>query len=118
MQADRTQDQRVEIGGLQIGIIVLTLATAVVHLIILNLGSIDILFTLNGLGYLGLLTLYFLPIPIAQENHNLVRWALMAFTAVTILAWVFVGERSLLGYADKAIEILLLVLLWMDRSRE
>lgn len=117
MQADRMQDQRIEIGGLQIGIIVLTLATAVIHGIVLNmlLPEISIPFTLNGLGYIGLLALYFLPVPLARDNRNLIRWAFMAFTAVTILAWVFIGERSLLGYADKAIEVLLLVLLWLDR---
>jgi hypothetical protein len=116
MQSDQVQSQKVEIGGLQIGIIVLTLATAIVHLVILNLESIDILFTLNGLGFLGLLALYFLPIPIAQKNHNLVRWALMAYAAVSILAWVLVGSPSVLGFADKAIEVVLIILLWLDRG--
>lgn len=118
MQSEQVQSQKVEIGGLQVGIIVLTLATAIVHLVILNvtLGSIDILFTLNGLGFLGLLVLYFLPIPVAQNNHNLVRWAFMAYTAVSILAWVIVGSPSILGFTDKAIELLLIILLWLDRG--
>lgn len=108
----------VEIGGLQVGIIILALATAVVHLVILNisLGSLDLLFTLNGLGYLGLLALYFLPIPIARDNRVLVRWVFVAFTAVTVIAWIFIGQRSLLGYVDKAIEVVLIILLWMDRG--
>lgn len=116
MQSDQVQSQKVEIGGLQIGIIVLTLATAIVHLVILNLESIDILFTLNGLGFLGLLALYFLPIPIAQKYHNLVRWAFMAYTAVSILAWVIVGSPSALAITDKAIEVVLIILLWLDRG--
>lgn len=97
----------------QAGIIILTLATAVVHLVILNImsGKIDILFTLNGLGYLGLLALYYLPIPVARENRNLVRWALIIFTAVTVVAWIIIGQRILLGYVDKAIEVVLIVLL-------
>ena len=108
----------VQIGGLQIGIILLALATAIIHLVILNifLGGLDPLFTLNGLGYLGLLVLYFLPVPIARENRSLVRWVLLAFTAVTVIAWIFIGQRSVLGYVDKAIEVVLIVLLWMDRG--
>lgn len=108
----------VEIGGRQIGIILLALATAVVHLVILNvsLGGLDPLFTLNGLGYLGLLALYFLPIPVARDNRGLVRWVLVAFTAVTVIAWIFIGERIVLGYVDKAIEVVLILLLLMDRG--
>lgn len=116
MQADHMQSQKARIGGLQLGIILLALATAIVHLVILNLESIDILFTLNGLGFLGLLALYFLPIPIAQKYHNLVRWAFMAYTAVSILAWVMVGSPSALAITDKAIEIVLIILLWLDRG--
>lgn len=110
--------EAVEIGGRQIAIILLTLATAVVHLVLLNIssGGFDPLFTLNGLGYLGLLALYFLPIPIARDNRGLVRWLFMGFTAVTVIAWVAIGLRIPLGYIDKAIEIVLIVLLWMDRS--
>lgn len=117
MQSHQVQsNKKVEIGGLQIGIIVLALATAIVHLVILNLESIDILFTLNGLGFLVLLVLYFLPIPVAQNNHNLVRWAFMAYTAVSILAWVIVGSPSALGFIDKSIEVALIILLWLDRG--
>jgi hypothetical protein len=107
-------------GMLQIGIILLTLATALIHLVVLNIGmynhdgSIDLLFTLNGLGYLAFLAAYFLPVPLAQKYHSLVRWGFIAYTLVTILAWVFMGERSPLGYADKLIEVVLIVLLFAD----
>jgi hypothetical protein len=122
MKAEQMQtrgSEGVEIGGLQIGIILLALATAVVHLVILNIsmGGLDLLFTLNGLGYLGLLALYFLPIPIARENRSPLRWVFLAFTAATIIAWILLnGQRSPLGFADKAIEVVLIVLLWMDRG--
>lgn len=116
MQSNQVQSQKIEIGGLRIGIILLTLATAIIHLVVLNLESIDILFVLNGLGFLGLLALYLLPIPIAQKYHNAVRWAFMAYTAVSILAWVIVGSPSVLGFTDKAIEVALIVLLWLDRD--
>lgn len=101
---------------IKIAILLLTLATLAIHLIVLNSGGIDILFTLNGLGYLVLLLLYFLPIPIAQNNRNLIRWVFIGYTAVTILAWVFVGEPALLGYVTKAIEVLLIISLLLDRT--
>jgi hypothetical protein len=72
------------------------------------------MFILNGLGYLGLLGAYFLPIPLFQENHNLVRWAFIAYTAVTIIGWVAFGSRITIAYVDKAIEVLLIVLLFTD----
>ncbi len=118
MEAKQMESGQAEIGSKQIGIILLTLATAVIHAVILNvlLQEISIPFTLNGLGYLTLLALYFLPIPVARKNRNFVRWALIAFTAVTIILWVAFGERSFIGYLDKAIEVILLVLLWLDRG--
>lgn len=116
MEANQVKSDQAFMQPVKIGIILLTLATIAIHLIVLNSRGIDILFTLNGLGYLGLLVLYFLPIPLAQNNRNLVRWVFIGYTAVTILAWVFVGERALLGYATKAIEALLIILLLLDRS--
>jgi hypothetical protein len=110
-------------GGLQIGILLLGLITAIVHLVVLNLqslsfaGHIDVLFTLNGLGYLALLAAYFLPIPIFQNNRNLLRWVFILYTAVTIVAWIFLGDfsRNLLGYGTKLDELVLIVLLYLDR---
>ena len=109
------------IGTLQIGIIVLTIATALIHLGLayaqLSIGMMGgIMFVLNGLGYLGLLVaLYFkLPIELITKNHSLVRWAFIAFTAVTILGWLAIGTRNEIGYADKAIEVVLIVLLFVE----
>ena len=116
---------QMKFGPRQIGIVLLTLVTAAVHLIILNImmvnlkGSIDLLFTLNGLGYLALLVAYFIPVPVAQKNHNLVRWVYMGFAILTILAWVAMGTKSgpgaSLGYFTKIVELALVVLLWLDR---
>ena len=65
----------------QSGIVVCALATAVIHLAAafdqkLFPGHVDPLFLLNGLGYLGLLGAYFLPIPLVQARHKLAWWAL------------------------------------------
>ena len=64
-------------GALQIGIIILTLATALIHVSLL---FPNVLFILNALGYLTLLAAFFLPIDMLRERHNLVRRAFIAFT--------------------------------------
>ena len=106
-------------GALQIGIIILTLATALIHVSLL---FPDVLFILNALGYLTLLAAYYLPIGMLQERHNLVRWAFIVFTAVTILGWVAIGDKSwpegALGYVTKLTEVLLIILLVMDGRRD
>lgn len=97
--------------AVQVGIILLTISTAIIHLA-LGLPNKFIMFILNGLGYLGLLAMLYLP-PFAKFR-KLARWGLIAYTAITILAWVFIGERSLIGYIDKAIEALLIALLIIE----
>lgn len=113
-QAKSTTGER--IGLLQIGIIILGLITAAVHISLL---FPDPLFILNGLGYLTLLAAYFLPIPFLQQNHSLVRWAFIGFTLITILAWVAIGDKSwpegALGYITKGVEVVLVALLLSDR---
>jgi hypothetical protein len=100
-------------------ILILGLATALVHLILLNLSlhKVDPLFTLNGLSYLVLLSAYFLPLPFAKDNRGLVRWGFMGFTALTIIAWAILGRPyTTLGYLTKLIELGLIAFLWIDKS--
>ncbi|MCB9138364.1 MAG: hypothetical protein H6642_08465 [Caldilineaceae bacterium] len=100
------------LGTLQYGIIALTVATALIHLALApKAGS---LFWLNGLGYLGLLILLFFPSPALTPYRSIIRWALIVFTIVTIVAWVSFGTRSPLAYLDKVIEVVLVGLLWLD----
>jgi hypothetical protein len=96
--------------GLEVGIFLLTLATAGIHLYLaltaftymgLNFGVT--LFILNGLGYLGLLAALQLPIPQLARFRSAARWALVALAALTIV-----------GYVDKAIEVALIALLLAD----
>jgi hypothetical protein len=110
---------QVKFGTKHTVIVVLTLATALVHLyLFISLGapyiSSNLMFLLNSLGYLALLAAYFLPF--AQPYHGLVRWVFMGFIAVTIVAWLVLGDKTwLLGYVTKLIEIVLLALLWTDK---
>jgi len=100
------------------GIILATLATALIHLSFFP----DIGFTLNGLGYVGLLGAYFLPIPFFQQRHKLVWWALIGYTVLTIVLWIILGNKefvtgtsSATGYYAKAVEVILLAFLWSDK---
>jgi hypothetical protein len=100
--------------GLGVGIFVLTLGTALIHLY-LGLGIGNTLFVLNGLGYLGLLAALQLPIPQLARFRNVVRWVLVAYTALTIVLWfVMAPYYSVIGYVDKAIEVVLIALLIAD----
>ncbi len=115
-------------------IIVLVLATAALHLgaaldRTLFPGGSDPLFSLNALGYLGLLGAYFLPIPFFQQHHKSVWRVLFVYVTVTILAWIFIwviinvilngvpffSRDSLYGVPAKIIEVILLYLLWRDK---
>jgi hypothetical protein len=99
------------------GIIILTVATALIHLSLnFLMGKFDIMFTLNGLAYLTLLAALFLDIPIARENRKLVRFGLIGFAIVTIVAWIFLGDKTLwLGWLTKIIELVLIGLLILKR---
>ncbi len=103
-----------QIGPIQIGIILLTIATALIHLA-LGIPALLWMFILNGLGYLGLLAAFLLPQ--FTRYHSLVRWALIGFAAVTIAGWIAFGARSPIGYLDKVIEISLIVLLFLDMRK-
>ena len=100
---------------LRIGIIVLTVGTALIHLY-LGLQGFP-LFILNGLGYLALLAALTLPISRVSEYRNLTRWVLVGYAALTIFLWILVGARNSIGYTDKVIELVLISLLVLDARR-
>lgn len=98
-------------------ITILALYTAIVHLVVLNLGGLQPAFILNGLGYFALLGALLLRFPAGQER--LLHYAFMAFAAVTIVAWYFINGdfSSPLGVSTKIVELLLIVFLWLDLKR-
>jgi hypothetical protein len=116
------------------GIIVLVLFTASMHLAaafdkILFKEGPDVTFILNGLGYIGLLGAYFLPIKFFQDRHKLVWTVLFGYVILTIVAWIWIwviqyviigGENffahdSLYGVPAKISEVIILFLLWSDK---
>ena len=124
-----------KLSGRHYAIIALTLLTAVLHLLAaidkqLFPEGPDPLFILNGLGYLGLLGAYFLPIPFFQQRHELVRRGMMLFVVITIAAWIYIwviqyviiqgtpffSHDSLYGVPSKISEVILLWLLSRDKN--
>ena len=97
-------------GKFRIGVIVLTAATAITHLYLGIVAGLP-LFILNGLGYLALLAAIYAPVPTLDPYRNAFRWALIGYTALTIVLWIAIGERNAVGYADKLVEVLLILLL-------
>ncbi len=96
---------------LRVGIVLLTLATALIHL---QLAFPDPAFILNGLGYLTLLAALYLPVPRVARYRNLLRWVLVGYAALSIVLWIFLGARTTIGYIDKAIEVALIALLLLE----
>ena len=100
--------------GLLIGVIVeLTAATATIHL---NLGGT--LFTLNGLGYIGLGAAYaiadLVPIPIIRRLSWLPAIGLAGYALITIGAYLVIGPYFLLGWITKGIELAIIGLVLLD----
>ena len=99
---------------IRIGVVLLTLTTATVHLSLL---LPDPAFILNGLGYLALLAALYLPIPHLVPYWRAVRWALIGQAVLTLLLWVAIAERTPLGYATTADELALVALMVLEGRR-
>jgi hypothetical protein len=120
--------------GKQYAIVLLVVFTALLHLAAafdkaLFPDSPDPLFILNGLGFLGLLGAYFLPIKFFQDRHKLVWRVLFGYIILTIAAWIFIwviqsviiggkpffDHDSIYGVPAKIAEVTLLGLLWSEK---
>ena len=77
------------------------------------------LFSANGAGYVGLTVALYHPHPVLRRFRRVTRWALLGFTALTVVAYVALiqGHFDALGLADKAIEGLLIALLVVEDRR-
>jgi hypothetical protein len=100
--------------AIRVGVVLLTLIAAAVHLSLL---FPDVAFILNGLGYLTLLAALYLPIPRLMPYRRVVRLTLIGYATLTVLLWVAIGERSLLGYFTTADEVALVILLLLEGKR-
>jgi hypothetical protein len=77
------------------------------------------LFTANGIGYVVLTVALYHPHPVLRRFRRVTRWALIGFTALTVVAYfaLIQGHFDALGFADKAIEGLLIALLVVEDRR-
>ena len=101
--------------ALRVGIVLLTLVTALIHL---QLAFPDPMFILNGLGYLALLAALYLPIPQLAPYRNIVRWVFIGYAALTLTLWLIIGERTAVGFFSAAAEVALIVLLLLEARRD
>ncbi len=101
---------------LSAAIVALTLATAYIHL---GLGGL--LFTLNGIGYLGLAALFVIgaaaPVAVVRRFDWFPRLALIGYTSVTIAGYLLIGPYFTLGWIAKGIEAVLVAALVVDVVR-
>lgn len=97
-------------------IVGLTLVTANIHL---SLGGT--LFTLNGLGYIGLAALIVVgaaaPTPMIERFSWFPRIALMGYATLTIAGYLVMGPYFTLGWIAKGVEVALIVLVAVDIFR-
>lgn len=107
-------------------IALLTAATGLLHLLIGfgvlpgGGGGTNWLLVVNGVGYLVLLVLYWT----ASGGRNTIRWVLLAYALITLIGYFVLNAGNNFGFGNtwamiiKAIELLLIILLFLDRGKE
>jgi hypothetical protein len=77
------------------------------------------LFYANAAGYVALTVALYHPHPVLRRYRRAVRWALIGFAALTVLAYFALvqGHVDAFGVADKLIEGLLIALLVVEDRR-
>ena len=102
------------------GVIGLTATTAAIHFLrAAGDPEIRVLFTLNGVGYLALAALLYVPLAQLGPYRRGVRWTLMGYAAITVVLYGVWGAMSgewtvPLGPIDKVLEVTLIGLLWRE----
>jgi len=79
--------------------------------------ALPVLFYLNFFGYIVLAGSLYLPALVRYQR--IIRWILIFYTAITILAWFLItnAQPNLIAYIDKPIELTLIILLLIDARR-
>lgn len=104
---------------MQYGAIISAVITALIHIYLSFqfADKPDFIFFSNGIGYLLLITLLYLPIAQLSPYRGPLRWILIGYAALTIVLWGFWGARTVVGYFDKLVEVALILFLWIDSQR-
>jgi hypothetical protein len=101
------------------------LTTAIVALALtagyIHLGLGGLLFTLNGLGYIGLAGLFVIATVVSHPIVRTFSWAprvmLAGYAAMTISAYLVMGPYFTLGWITKGVEVTILALVAVDVIR-
>ncbi len=105
-------------------IALLTAATGILHLLVgFNIvggsAAINWILVLNGVGYLVLLWLFWTS---SGSRRGTIRWILLAYTLITLVGYFVIngsaGFQSAMGLIIKGIELLLIILLFLDRGSD
>lgn len=97
---------------IRFGVLLCIVLTAGIHLYLAITATLP-MFYANAIGFLVLGAAYAnIGIPLPRER---VVVALQVYTIITIVFWVFVGERTPLAYIDKIAELLIVGLLWYEQ---
>ena len=117
-------EARTRIGPVQIGVILLALATGVVHLYLFLIEGFlgdssmlpfyQILFAGNFFGYVTLAAALYLPTPLLARLRPSIRVLLIAMSTAALISYFYVNVIDALGNATKVIELLLIVLVTVD----
>jgi hypothetical protein len=106
-------------------IALLTAATGILHLLV-GFGVLagggapptNWLLVANGVGYLVLLALFYTS---SGSRRGTIRWILLAYTLITLVGYFIIGagfDGGTIPLVIKAIELLLIILLFLDRGSD
>jgi hypothetical protein len=97
----------------RIAVALALLATAGIH-VWLALPTNLLMFYVNAAGFATLAILYVYPTSLITRPR--VTQLIVVWTSATILFWLAIGERTLIAYLDKIIELAVLGLLWLEQK--
>ena len=119
-------ETRPSIGAVQVGIALLALGTAGIHLYLfliegfLGNGEMlpiyQLLFVGNVFAYVTLAAALVLPISALAWFRSFIRTLLIAIAVASIASYFYVGVLDVVGHIAKAIEVLLIVLVTVDAA--
>ncbi len=119
-------ETRPSIGAAQVGIALLALGTAGIHIYLfliegfLGSGTMlpiyQLLFVGNFFAYVTLAAVLALPISPLARFRSFVRTLLIAIAVASIASYFYVGVLDAVGHIDKTIEVLLIVLVTVDAA--
>ncbi len=119
-------ETRPSVGAAQIGIALLALGTASIHLYLfliegfLGNGKMlpiyQLLFVGNFFAYVTLAAALVLPISSLARFRSLIRTLLIAIAVASIASYFYVGVLDVVGHIDKTIEVLLIVLVTVEAA--